>query len=138
MKTLTFLEALQAGFFAGAAATLLNIGVSTAAAWLTKAPPTFAPFTLLPVVSGSLGGAVFACLVYFGLQNIPSYPHLVIAGVAAAVLLASFNLPYRIMFSPSPRFAGVSLPIQIAQGLMHTVVAALSVVAFLGAIYQKE
>ena len=45
--------------------------------------------------------------------------------------LASFQLAFRLSYTKSPRFAGVTLAAQIGQCLLHTIVVFLSAICFL-------
>ncbi len=47
------------------------------------------------------------------------------------LLAASFYLPYRLSFTTSLRFVGVTLAAQIGQGLLHAIVVVLSMICFL-------
>jgi hypothetical protein len=47
------------------------------------------------------------------------------------LLIASYYLPWRLTFSTSPRFAGVTVPAQFALGLLHTIVFAVVLISFL-------
>lgn len=138
VKTLTLGELGAAWLIAAAAAFVIDFGIASLAAWLTKAPATFAPFTVLPIFAGCFAGALMACLAYLALQTfLKSDFRLVYLIVIGIALVASYHLPWRLTYSASPRFMGVTLPMQLALGLMHTVVAGLSAIALLAFSHQS-
>lgn len=118
---------LLRGLVAGALSTVLDLGVANVGRYLFDAPQTFAPFTLLPILSGGLGGALGATGVYALLLRFSRRPVGTFRLLAGGVLVASFYLPTRLLVSKSSRFAGASMPIILTMMIMHTVVAATSV-----------
>lgn len=97
----------------------------------TQVPKDFPPFTLLPILSGAVGGPLLAAGVYAFIRAVSRQPDRVFLFVAVAALVLSFALPLRLSFTKSKRFAGVTPSAQIVLVLMHTVVAAASVAALL-------
>jgi hypothetical protein len=45
-------------FAAAGIAFIIDLAIGMVAVRLTRVPPDFAPFTLLPILSGAVGGAV--------------------------------------------------------------------------------
>ena len=105
--------------------------IGFAALRYTQVPKTFPPFTLLPILSGAAGGALFASLSYGLIKAVSKQPEKVFLVVAIVVLAFSFGLPIRLSFTKSPRFAGVTPAAQMALVLMHTVVATICVTILL-------
>jgi hypothetical protein len=89
---------------------------------------------IFKVTSGTVGGALLATLGYWILSAfVRDAQTLNIIFVTAGIILliASFHLPYRLSYTTSPRFAGVTVAAQIGQGLLHTLVVRLSIFCFL-------
>ena len=122
----------EAALVAGGIASALNFGIARIMARVLAAPTTFAPFTALPILSGSLGGVFGAMLVYAALLRFAPHPFPFFYMVTALVLLASVFLPLR-LFRPrptrSPRFTGVTPAIAATLLGLHTIVAACSLLA---------
>lgn len=100
----------------------------------TGVPDTYPPLRPLQVVSGTVGGALLVTLGYWLLTAVTRDRKtleavFVVAGVV--LLLASFHLPYRLSYTKSPRFAGVTTAAQIGQGVLHALVVGLSAACFL-------
>lgn len=115
---------LKKVFSAGVIASSINLPIAFVATWLTKAPPTFAPFTAAPILTGCFGGALLAALVFY------CTPRNLFITIATAALFASYHLPYQIAYSTSLRFEGLTLPMQVTLGIMHTVVAITAICIF--------
>ena len=94
---------------------------------VTHVPKGFPPFTLLPILSGAVGGAILASVTYTILQAVSRQPERVFLFVAVGVLALSFALPLRLSFTKSARFGGVTPSAQMVLVLMHTVVATIVV-----------
>jgi len=97
-------------------------------------PPTYPPLLPQQITSGTIGGALLVALGYSLLSVLlpdKRTRHLVFLSLAAVLLLLSFHLPYRLSYTKSPRFAGVTLAAQIGQCLLHTIVVFLPVICFL-------
>ncbi len=132
-ESLTLVEILSR--FAQAAGVLvpLNVVLGFVFARLTGVPKDFPPFSPLPIISGSVGGPLIATLGYLALWLlIPNQGLLnaVFIVVGMALLVWSYRLPRRLS-ARSPRFAGVTVPAQIALGFLHTLVVGLSIAVFL-------
>ena len=97
----------------------------------THVPKGFPPFTLLPILSGAVGGAILASITYAAIQAVSKQPDKVFLFVAVAALALSFALPLRLSFTKSARFAGVTPSAQMVLVLMHTVVATVTVATLL-------
>ncbi len=100
----------------------------------TGVPSTYPPLLPLQVTSGTVGGALLVTLGYWFLTAfIRDQKTLNIVFITAGVILliASFHLPYRLSYTTSPRFAGVTVAAQIGQGFLHTLVVGLSILCFL-------
>ena len=94
----------------------------------TPVPRDFPPFTLLPILAGTMTGAVFASLSYAIIQTVSRQPEKTFLFVA---LVLSFALPLRLSFTTSVRFAGVTPTAQMLLVLMQTVAATISVAMLL-------
>lgn len=100
----------------------------------TGVPDSYPPLSSLPILSGTVGGSVLVALGYillWALVRDQNVLVVVFVTAGAVLLLASFHLPYRLSYTKSPRFAGVTVAAQIGQGLLHTLVAGLGVLCFL-------
>lgn len=101
---------------------------------ITGVPPTYPPLLPLQIVSGTVGGALLVTLGYSLLSVLIRDQRMlttVFLWIGIVLLIASFHLPYRLSYTTSPRFAGVTLAAQIGQGLLHTIVVVLSMICFL-------
>ena len=112
-------------------AFFLDFLIAQAGFRLTPVPKSFPPFTVLPILSGAVGGPVLAALAYAVIRPMTKQPEKVFLFVAIITLALSFALPLRLSFTRSPRFAGVTPTAQMILVLMHTVVATVSVAALL-------
>ena len=108
---------------------LLDVLLAQIALRITGVPRGFPPFTLLPVLSGVIGGFLLASVSYGILRLITPQPDRIFFILAIAVLAVSFALPLRLSFTKSERFAGVTASAQMFLALMHTVVATGAVTA---------
>jgi len=118
-----------AGLAAGGAAFASNLLIAAIARTALNAPRTFAPLTVLPLVTGSIGGVVGATSVYALLCRLFRRPMTPIFAVTGVVLLASVSLPMRLFRSRSPRFAGMTPALGVTLVSLHTVVALCSLYA---------
>ncbi len=116
---------------AGTVALIVDLAIGAAAPRFTQVPPSFPPFTFLPILSGTFGGAILASIAYSILKGFAKQPDRTFFFVVAFTLALSFALPLRLSFTRSPRFAGVTTSAQMVLILMHTVVATISVVTLL-------
>jgi len=116
---------------AGTVALIVDSAIGAVAARFTQVPETFPPFTLLPILSGTFGGAILASIAYSLLKAFAKQPDRTFFFVVAFTLALSFALPLRLSFTRSPRFAGVTTSAQMVLILMHTVVATVTVVTLL-------
>jgi hypothetical protein len=91
----------------------LNVVLGAVFSRLTDVPPSFAAFTPLPVLAGSIGGALIATLGYLlcwsVLRDVRTL-NIIFVTAGTILLIASYYLPWRLTFSTSPRFAGVTVP----------------------------
>ena len=100
----------------------------------TGVPAKYPPLTPLPIASGTVGGALLVTLGYWLLTAVVrdrSTVNVVLVAAGVVLLLASFHLPYRLSYTTSPRFAGVTTAAQVGQGVLHTLVIGLSIYCFL-------
>ena len=116
---------------ASSAAFAIDFVIARVGVRLTDVPGDFPPFTLLPILSGCVGGVLMASLTYAVLKAVSGQPERMFLFVAVAALCLSFLLPLRLSFTRSPRFAGVTPSAQVILVLMHAVVATTAVVALL-------
>lgn len=101
---------------------------------ITGVPPTYPPLLPQQIVSGTVGGPLLVALGYWLLSAlIPDkrVRNIVFLSLAVVLCLASFQLPYRLSYTKSLRFVGVTLAAQIGQCLIHTLVVFLSAICFL-------
>ena len=117
--------------FACTFAFAIDIMIALAGLRFTNVPSDFPPFTLLPILSGCVGGVVMASLTYAVLKLVSAHPERMFLFVAVGALALSFALPLRLSFTKSHRFAGVTPSAQAMLVLMHTVVATVAVVTLL-------
>lgn len=85
-------------------------------------PATYPPLLPQQIVSGTVVGALLVALGYALLGALIPHRttrHIVFLSLALVLLIASFHLPYRLSYTKSPRFAGVTLAAQIGQCLIH-------------------
>ena len=101
--------------------------VANVALRLTGVPKGFPPFTVLPLLSGVVGGFVGASVVYLLLTSVAANPNRSMFFVSIFVLALSFGLPLRLSFTKSPRFAGVTPSAQMVLALLHTTIATAAV-----------
>ena len=113
---------------AGLIALAIDLALGSAAQRLTRVPHDFPPFTLLPILSGTLGGAVLASIAYALIKLAARNPDRVFFFVTLGVFALSLGLPLRLSFTRSHRFAGVTPSAQMVLVLMHAVVATVSFV----------
>ena len=114
--------------------TAASLVVGTVLLWTTGVPETYPPLRPLQIVSGTVGGAFLAAVGYALLTAlVHDQRTLATIFVAAGVVLlvASFHLPYRLSYTTSLRFAGVTVAAQVGQGFLHTLVVGLSIPCFL-------
>ncbi|MGF1473760.1 MAG: hypothetical protein ACFB50_18720 [Rubrobacteraceae bacterium] len=115
------------GLGAGLVATALNSGIAAVARRLLGVSETFAPFTLGPVLAGSVAGALGVVGTFSVLRRLTERPLLWLLAISAVLLLASVRLPLGLLDSTSPRFEGANYRVVAVLFLMHTVVATCSV-----------
>lgn len=114
---------------AAALAFVIDFGIGKLALRWTGVPADFPPFTFLPVLSGTIGGVVFASLVYTALRLTARNPDRSFFFVTLAVFALSLLLPLRLSFTRSSRFKGVTPSAQMTLVLMHAVVATVAITA---------
>lgn len=113
---------------AGAVALTLDLAIGTAAPKFTRVPQDFPPFTFLPILSGTVGGAILASVVYSIIRVAARNPDRTFFFVCLGVFALSLGLPLRLSFTRSHRFAGVTPSAQMVLVLMHAIVAVVSFV----------
>lgn len=118
---------------AAALAFALDMALASLALRLTRVPAGFPPFTTLPILSGAIGGAVGASLVYSLLRATSRQPERAFFFVTLVVFVLSMGLPLRLSFTRSARFAGVTPSAQAVLILMHAVVATVTFVTLTSA-----
>lgn len=131
---MSFSEMLSRFALAAGLTTAVCVPLGLILLRITGVPRTYPPLLPLQVVSGTVGGALLVTLGYGLLTAIfPSKKLRDTIFIVLAVLLtiASYHLPYRLSYTKSARFAGVTVAAQISQALMHTIVVAVSVICFL-------
>ena len=94
---------------------------------VTGVPRGFPPFTVLPLLSGVVGGFLGASAVYLIIRSVSANPNRSMFFVSIFVLALSFGLPLRLSFTKSSRFAGVTTSAQMVLALLHTTIATVAV-----------
>ena len=124
------------GRFAQAAllTTLVCLPLAYGLLKVTGVPPTYPPFLPLQIVAGTLNGALLAALGYWLFSLVIRDPQsltqtFLIAG--ALLLVASFYLPYRLVHTTSPRFAGATIAALVGHCVLHAIVVGLSMACLL-------
>lgn len=74
-------------------ASLIDLLIAQAALRFTHVPSGFPPFTLLPILSGTVGGPLLAAVVYAIVRATSAQPTKTFLFVAVLALAASFALP---------------------------------------------
>jgi ABC-type iron transport system FetAB permease component len=100
----------------------------------TGVPSTYPPLLPQQIISGTIGGALLVTLGYCLLTSFirdQKTLNTTFVVIGVILLIASFHLPYRLSYTTSPRFAGVTVAAQIGQGFLHTLVVVLSMFCFL-------
>ena len=100
---------------------------------ISGAPPNYAPLLPQQVFAGTLGGSILVALGYALLAALIKDKHarfVIFFTLGALLLLLSFNLPYRLRYTQSPRFIDVTFAAQIAQGMLHTLVVGIGIMCF--------
>ena len=100
---------------------------------ISGAPPDYAPLLPQQIFAGTLGGSLLIALGYALLSALIKDKRtrfIVFFTLGAILLLLSFNLPYRLRYTQSPRFIGVTFAAQIAQGMLHTLVVGTGIICF--------
>lgn len=131
---MSFLEMLSRFALAAGLTTAICVPLGLILLRITGVPRTYPPLLPLQVVSGTVGGALLVALGYGFLTAIFPGKKLrdtIFIVLAVLLTIASYHLPYRLSYTKSARFAGVTVAAQIGQGLLHTIVVALSVMCFL-------
>lgn len=131
---LTFGEVL--GRFGLACAILIPLLLLLGQIFLrvTGVPPGYPPLTPLPLLSGAVGGSLISAVGYLLLSALIRDQRTlwtVLIVLALLLLVVSFNLPWRLSFTRSPRFAGVTVSAQVAQALLHCVVVGTNLAVLL-------
>ena len=117
LTSLTFPEILGRFVLAAGLLVPLNLVLGFVFARLTNVPSGFAPFTPAPIVAGSVAGPLISTVGYLLLWTFVRDQralHLVFVAAGIALLVASYYLPWRLTYSVSPRFAGVTIAAQFA------------------------
>ena len=119
---------------AAAATTALCVPLALLLRRVTGVPRSYPPLSPLPILSGTVGGALLTALGYGFLMAVfpdPQTRCVVFVTLGLLLLVASFHLPYRLSYTKSPRFAGVTPAAQISQGVLHVLVVIGSMLCFL-------
>ena len=133
MNSLSLAEIWTRFALAAALTTFVCLPVAFVLLRITGVPPTYPPLLPQQVVAGTVGGALLVTLGYWLLSTFIRDQKVLVATflvLGIVLLIASFYLPYRLSYTKSLRFAGVTLAAQIGQGLLHTIVVVLSMICF--------
>ncbi|HEX9996878.1 MAG TPA: hypothetical protein VGB45_07035 [Abditibacterium sp.] len=121
-----------------ALACALTTPICLALAWIlirvTGVPPTYPPLLPQQIIAGTVGGALLVTLGFWILQSAirdPKTRNWVFVSLGILLMIASYHLPYRLSYTKSPRFAGVTVAAQWGQVFLHTVVVLGSMFPFL-------
>jgi len=101
---------------------------------ITGVPPAYPPLLAQQITAGTINGALLVALGYWFLSSvIPDIRtrNIVFLSLALLLCFASFYLPYRLTYTKSLRFAGVTFAAQIGQCLLHVLVIFGSAICFL-------
>ena len=113
-------------FLAAVTALTITLAIGVVAPRLTGVPRDFPPFTILPLLSGVLGGTILASVVYSPIRATIHNPDRIFFFVSLGVFALTLGLPLRLSFTRSVRFAGVTPSAQMVLVLIHAVVATVS------------
>jgi hypothetical protein len=112
-------------------ACVVDLLIALVAFRCTPVSRDFPPFTLLPILTRTMTGAILASLSYAIIQAVSRQPEQTFLFVAVVALVLSFALPLRLTFTTSARFAGVTSAAKMFLVLMSTVAATISVAMLL-------
>ncbi|MVN88882.1 hypothetical protein GO986_19250 [Deinococcus sp. HMF7620] len=101
---------------------------------VTGVPPSYPPLSPLPLLSGAIGGSLLSALGYLLLSTVIKDQKTlwtVLVVLALALLVASFHLPWRLSYTRSARFTGVTVSAQVAQAMLHCVVVGTNLAVLL-------
>jgi hypothetical protein len=134
LDTLSTAQIWQRFFAAAVLTTVVCLPVAYLFLKTTGVPPTYPPLLPQQIIAGTVGGALLVTLGYWLLAACirePKMRDMVFILLGVILLFASFHLPYRLSYTTSPRFAGVTVAAQFSQGFLHTLVVGLSLFCFL-------
>lgn len=126
------MKVLPSFLIAAIMAFVVDSLLARAAMRITGVPKGFPPFTLLPILSGVVGGFLLAGLTYAVVRLVSTRADRTFLFIAIAALALSFALPLRLSFTKSKRFAGATPSAQMVLALMHTIIATSAVTALTG------
>jgi hypothetical protein len=92
---------------------------------VTGVPAGYPPLTPLLPLSGAVGGSLISALGFMLLRSVIKDQNTfqtVLIGLAILLLVASFSLPWRLSYTQSARFVGVTVWAQLSQAFLHCVV----------------
>jgi hypothetical protein len=101
---------------------------------VTGVPPSYPPLTPLPLLSGAVGGSLISALGFLILSSLIKDQktfQTVLIVLAILLLIASFSLPWRLSYTQSARFAGVTVLAQFSQAFLHCVVVGTNLLVLL-------
>ncbi len=98
------------------------MGVALVAQKTTGVPEGFPPFSFGPIAAACFGSAVLGSGVFLLLRRLTSRPERWMWWISLAVMAASIALPYRLNYTQSKRFAGVTPSAQTVLVLLHLLV----------------
>jgi hypothetical protein len=110
------------GLLAGAIVWPVCLAIGALAQQWTGVPAGFPPFTFLPLTAACWGGALLGTLVYGLLCRFCPHPKRWMWLLGTLVIALSLYLPYRLSYTQSQRFAGVTPSAQLVLVVMHLVV----------------
>jgi tryptophan-rich sensory protein len=96
----------------------------------TGVPLSYPPLLPMQLIAGAVGGALLCTLGFSALRVFVrdnKMFSIVFMALGILLLIASFHLPYRLSYTTSPRFAGVTIAAQFAQAVLHCVVVGVSI-----------
>jgi mannose/fructose/N-acetylgalactosamine-specific phosphotransferase system component IIC len=129
-----FSELMSRFVLAATLTTAVCVPLALSLLRITGVPSSYPPLLPQQIVAGTVGGALLVTLGYALLAAIfpdKKVRHTVFMVLAALLTVLSYQLAYRLTYTTSPRFAGVTVAAQIGQCLLHTIVVMLSAICFL-------
>ena len=101
---------------------------------VTGVPLSYPPLNPLPLLSGAVGGSLISALGFLLVSSFIKDQktfQTVLIGLAVLLLIASFYLPWRLSYTQSARFVGVTVWAQLSQAFLHCIVVGTNLLVLL-------